>query len=143
MRHGMSGRQFNRSRAHYHSLMNNLATSLLKHEAIKTTLPKAKEMRPMVEKLITLGKKGTLHARRQAFRTIRDEAVLKKLFDEIAPRMKERQGGYTRILKLGFRAHDAADMAIIELVDHVPQPKAPKAAKAEETEGAEGEAAAE
>lgn len=141
MRHGMVGRQFNRSRAHYHSMMGNLVTSLLKHESIKTTLPKAKELRPLVEKFITLGKKGTLHARRQAFRTIRDEEVLKKLFDEIGPRMKDRNGGYTRILKLGFRLHDAAEMATIELVDYVPKAKEPKAPQAETEAGEQAEAA--
>ena len=120
MRHGMVGRQFGRSRPHYHSMMDNLITSVLKHESIKTTLPKAKETRPMVEKLITLARKGTLHARRVAFRTVRDEEVLKKLFDDIGPRMKERKGGYTRILRLGFRPSDAAPMAILQLVDHDP-----------------------
>ena len=123
MKHGVVGRKFNRSRPHYHALMDNLITSVLKHESIKTTLPKAKEVRPLVEKLITLGKRGTLHARRLAFRTVRDEEVLSKLFAEIGPRMKERAGGYTRILKLGFRVKDAAPMAILELVDFTPKPK--------------------
>jgi large subunit ribosomal protein L17 len=113
--------------------MDNLVTSVLKHESIKTTLPKAKEVRPLVEKLITLGKKGTLHARRQAFRTVRDEEVLQKLFSEIGPRMKERNGGYTRVLKLGFRASDAAPMAIVQLVDFEPKAKAPEAEAKEET----------
>lgn len=124
MRHGIVGRKLNRSRAHYHSLMDNLITSVLKEGSIKTTLPKAKEVRPLVEKIITLGRRGTLHARRLAFRTVRDEAVLKKLFDDIGPRMKDRQGGYIRILKLGFRLKDAAPMALIQLVDHVAKPKA-------------------
>ena len=123
MKHGVVGRKFNRSRPHYHALMDNLITSVLKHESIKTTLPKDKEVRPLVEKLITLGKRGTLHARRLAFRTVRDEEVLSKLFAEIGPRMKERAGGYTRILKLGFRVKDAAPMAILELVDFTPKPK--------------------
>lgn len=117
MRHRRSGKKFNRSRSHYHALMRNLAISMLMHESIRTTLPKAKELRPFVEKLITLGKKGTLHARRTAFKVLRDEGVLKRLFDEIAPRMKERPGGYTRILRFGFRASDAAQMATIELVE--------------------------
>ncbi|MGI5863601.1 MAG: 50S ribosomal protein L17 [Myxococcales bacterium] len=138
MRHGIVGRKLGRSRPHYHALMDNLVTSCLKHESIKTTLPKAKEVRPLVEKLITLGKKGTLHARRLAFRTVRDEEVLKKLFEEIAPRMKERQGGYTRILKLGFRRSDAAPMALIQLVDYEPKAKAAKPAG--EKPAAEGEA---
>jgi len=99
------------------------------HESIKTTLPKAKEVRPLVEKMSTLGKRGTLHARRLAFRTVRDEEVLKKLFEVIGPRMKERQGGYTRILKLGIRPSDAAPMAVLELVDFVPKVKTPKAVK--------------
>ena len=135
MRHGIVGRKLGRSRSHYHALMDNLVTSVLKHDSIKTTLPKAKEARPLVEKLITLGKKGTLHARRQAFRTVRDEEVLKKLFDEIGPRMKERQGGYTRVMKLGFRASDAAPMAILQLVDFEPKAKAPKKVETEEKEG--------
>jgi large subunit ribosomal protein L17 len=137
MIHGVVGRKLGRSRAHYHALMDNLITSVLKEESIKTTLPKAKEVKPMVEKMITLGKKGTLHARRTAFKTVRDEAVLKKLFEEIAPRMKERKGGYTRILKLGFRAKDAAPMAMLQLVDYTPKAKAPKAAKKAEGEAAE------
>src|SRR5262245_55115406 len=117
MRHGMAGRQLGRSRPHFHSLMDNLITSILKHESIETTLPKAKEVRPLVERIITLGRDGTLAARRQAFRTVREKDVLAKLFGDIGPRMKERAGGYTRILKLGFRQSDAAPMARIELVD--------------------------
>jgi large subunit ribosomal protein L17 len=131
MRHGIVGRKLGRSRPQYHALMDNLIASVLKHESIRTTLPKAKETRPMVEKMITLGKKGTLHARRLAFRTVRDEDVLQKLFSDIAPRMKERAGGYTRILKLGPRLKDAAPMAILELVDFKPKPKAKKQAPAE------------
>ncbi len=139
MKHGVVGRKLNRSRPHYHSLMDNLVTSVIKHESIKTTLPKAKEARPLVEKIITLAKKGTLHARRTAFKTIREEAVLQKLFAEVGPRMKERKGGYTRILKLGLRAKDAAPMALLELVDYKPKAKVKpsKAKKGEETEQAE------
>ncbi len=144
MRHGIVGRKLGRSRPHYHALMDNLITSCLKHESIKTTLPKAKEVRPLVEKLITLSKKGTLQARRLAFRTVRDEEVLKKLFDEIGPRMKERQGGYTRILKLGFRRSDAAPMALLQLVDFEPKAKGkaskPSEEKAEEKAEAQSEA---
>ena len=134
MKHRVVGRKLNRSRPHYHSLMDNLVASVIKHESIKTTLPKAKEVRPLVEKIITLAKKGTLHARRNAFRTVREEEVLKKLFAEIGPRMKERKGGYTRILKLGLRAKDAAPMALLELVDFTPKAKvkAPKKTKADE-----------
>ncbi|MDR0967036.1 MAG: 50S ribosomal protein L17 [Myxococcales bacterium] len=128
MRHRIVGRKLNRSRSHYHSLMDNLITSMLKHESITTTLPKAKELRPLVEKLITLGKEDSVHARRMAFKTVRQKDVLKKLFSDIGPRMKERQGGYTRILKMGFRRSDAAPMAIIQLVDYVPKAKPSKAA---------------
>jgi large subunit ribosomal protein L17 len=95
----------------------NMTVSLLVHEQIKTTLPKAKDLRPVAEKMITLGKAGTLHARRQAFAFLRDDAAVKKLFDEIGPRYKERNGGYTRVLKAGFRYGDNAPMGIIELVD--------------------------
>jgi large subunit ribosomal protein L17 len=131
MRHRIVGKKFNRSRPHYHALMDNLITSMLKHGSIKTTLPKAKEARPLIEKIITLGKKGTLHARRTAFKTVRDEEVLSLLFSDIAPRMKDRSGGYTRILKLGFRPSDAAPMARLELVDFAPTPKAKKTGPAE------------
>jgi large subunit ribosomal protein L17 len=117
--------------------MDNLVTSVLRHESIKTTLPKAKETRPLVEKLITLAKRGTPHARRLAFRTLRDEAVLDKLFEKIGPRMKSRAGGYTRILKLGFRRSDAAPMAILELVDR----EAGAEAAQGDVEGAKGAAA--
>jgi large subunit ribosomal protein L17 len=137
MKHGVVGRKLNRSRPHYHALMDNLITSVLKHESIKTTLPKAKEVRPLVEKIITLGKQGTLHARRLVFRTIRDEGVLKKLFDDIAPRMKERHGGYIRILKLGPRAKDAAPMALLELVDFKPKAKVKAEPKKKTEEAAE------
>lgn len=129
MRHGIVGRKLNRTRAHYHALMNNLATSLLRHESIVTTLPKAKELRPMVEKIITLGKKGMDKehgdaCRRLVFRNIRQKDVLKKLFTDIAPRMADRNGGYTRIVKTGVRASDASPMAIIQLVDYTPKAKA-------------------
>ncbi len=139
MKHGVVGRKLGRSRAHFHALMDNLITSVLKEESIKTTLPKAKEVKPLVEKMITLGKKGTLHARRVAFKTVRDEEVLKKLFEDIAPRMKERKGGYLRILKLGARLKDAAPMALVQLVDYTPKAKAaptkkPEAEAAEKTE---------
>jgi len=117
MRHGMSGRKFNRTKGHRRALLANLANALLKHEQITTTLPKAKDIRPYVERLITLGKRGTLHARRQAIAKLRDEAVVSKLFDVLASRYKDRKGGYTRVLKAGFRHGDAAPMGIIELVD--------------------------
>jgi large subunit ribosomal protein L17 len=101
----------------------NMAAALIKHEQIVTTLPKAKDLRPIVEKLITLGKKGGLHARRQAISQIRDEDQVKKLFDVLAARYKERQGGYTRVLKAGFRYGDSAPMAVIEFVDRNPDEK--------------------
>ena len=137
MRHGLSGRKFNRPKGHRRALMANLAVSLLKHEQIKTTLPKAKDLRPYAERLITLGKRGTLHARRQAVARIRDEAVVAKLFSILAERYKGRAGGYTRIIKAGFRYGDAAPMAVIELIDRDPAAKStdagprPEAATAE------------
>ena len=117
MRHGMSGRKLNRTSTARKALFANLTVALLKHEQIKTTLPKAKDLRPVAEKLITLGKRGDLHARRQAISYLKDEKIVGKLFSVIAERYKDRQGGYTRVLKAGFRYGDAAPMAIIELVD--------------------------
>ena len=117
MRHGFAGRRFNRSASHRKSMLANLAASLIKHEQIVTTLPKAKELRPIVEKLVTLGKKGDLAARRQAIAQIGDEAQVKKLFDVLAKRYAERKGGYTRVLKAGFRYGDSAPRAVIEFVD--------------------------
>ena len=116
MRHGFKGRRFARSVSHRKSMFANLSVSLIEHEQIVTTLEKAKDLRPIVEKLVTLGKRGDLHARRQALAFMTDEAVVRKLFDTIAPKYKERQGGYTRVLKLGPRQGDAALMAILELV---------------------------
>lgn len=142
MRHGIVGRKLGRTRSHYHALMDNLVVSMLKHESITTTLPKAKELRPLVEKLITLGKEDTVHARRLAFRTVRQKDVLKKLFTDIGPRMKDRPGGYTRILKTGLRASDAAPMAIIQLVDYVPKAKPAKEAPAASEAGEEAKASA-
>ncbi|MFD2205181.1 50S ribosomal protein L17 [Kiloniella antarctica] len=117
MRHGMSGRKLNRTSSHRKAMFANMAHALIKHEQIKTTLPKAKDLRPIVEKLITLGKRGDLHARRQALAVLRDTKITAKLFDELATRYKERQGGYSRVLKAGFRHGDMAPMAFIELVD--------------------------
>ncbi len=117
MRHGMSGRKLNRTSSHRKALFSNMANALIKHEQIKTTLPKAKELRPVVEKLVTLGKRGSLHARRQAFAMLRDDGMTRKLFDTLAERYAERQGGYIRVLKAGHRYGDAAPMAIIEFVD--------------------------
>ena len=120
MRHGFRNRRFNRSSEHRKAMFANMAVALIKHEQIVTTLPKAKDLRPVVEKLVTLGKRGDLHARRQAIAQIRDEVIVKKLFDVLAPRYGERQGGYTRVLKAGFRYGDNAPMAVIELVDRDP-----------------------
>ena len=117
MRHGMSGRKLNRRSQHRKAMFSNMAAALIKHEQIKTTLPKAKELRPIVEKLITLGKKGSLHDRRRAYAFLRDDATTAKLFETLGPRYKERNGGYTRVLKAGFRYGDAAPMAVIELVE--------------------------
>jgi large subunit ribosomal protein L17 len=117
MRHGNSNRKLNRTSAHRKAMFANMSASLIKHEQIVTTLPKAKELRPIVEKLITLGKRGDLHARRQAIAQMRDEDQVRKLFSTIGPRYKERNGGYIRILKAGFRYGDNAPMAVIELVD--------------------------
>src|SRR5690349_22556425 len=117
MRHAKTHRKFNRRSDHRRSMLANLAASLIKHEQIVTTLPKAKELRPVVEKLITLGKRGGLHARRQAWSVLRDDTITTKLFDTLGPRYKDRKGGYTRVLKAGFRYGDAASMAMIELVD--------------------------
>ena len=117
MRHRMRGRKLNRKSQHRKAMFSNMAAALIKHEQIKTTLPKAKELRSVVEKLITLGKKGTLHDRRRAFAFLRDDAMTAKLFETLGPRYKERSGGYTRVLRAGFRYGDAAPMAIIELVE--------------------------
>jgi large subunit ribosomal protein L17 len=117
MRHGKVHRKLNKKPQHRRAMFANMCASLIKHEQIMTTLPKAKELRPVVEKLITLGKKGDLHARRQAISEIRDVAMVKKLFEVLAPRYAERHGGYTRIMKAGFRYGDNAPRAVIEFVD--------------------------
>jgi large subunit ribosomal protein L17 len=117
MYHGRAKRRFNRTAEHRKAMFSNMAQALIKHEQIVTTLPKAKDLRPVVEKLVTLGKRGDLHARRQAIAQVRDVALVKKLFDVLGPRYKERNGGYTRVLKAGFRYGDNAPMAVIEFVD--------------------------
>ncbi len=117
MRHRLSGRKLNRTSAHRKALFNNLAAALIQHEQIKTTLPKAKDLRPIAEKLITLGKRGNLHARRQAIAVLGDAKLAAKLFDTLAPRYAKRSGGYTRVLKAGFRYGDASPMAVIEFVE--------------------------
>lgn len=117
MRHGKSGRKLNRTASHRKALFANMAASLIEHEQIVTTLPKAKELRPIVEKLVTLGKRGDLHARRQAASQVRNETQIKRLFETIAPRYADRHGGYLRIMKAGFRTGDNAPMAVIEFVE--------------------------
>jgi large subunit ribosomal protein L17 len=140
MRHGMAGRKLNRTKAHRKALFMNLAQALVKHEQIKTTLPKAKDLRPIVEKLVTLGKRGGLHARRQLISHLQNEELANKLLTVLADRYKGRPGGYTRVLKAGFRYGDAAPMAIIEFVDRDPAAKGkdsgPTADKTEEAEAA-------
>jgi large subunit ribosomal protein L17 len=113
----MSGRKLNRKSQHRRAMFSNMAAALIKHEQITTTLPKAKELKPIVDKLITLGKKGRLHDRRRAFAMLRDDSTTAKLFESLGPRYEERSGGYTRVLKAGFRYGDSAPMAVIELVD--------------------------
>jgi len=117
MRHGNAHRKLNRTAEHRKAMFANMCAALIKHEQIITTLPKAKDLRPIVEKLVTLGKRGDLHARRQAVSQLRDVAMAKKLFDVLGPRYKERNGGYTRIIKAGFRYGDSAPIAVIEFVD--------------------------
>ena len=117
MRHRKSGRKLNRTASHRKAMFANMAAALINHEQIKTTLPKAKELKPFVEKLVTLAKRGDLHARRIAISRVRDEAMVKKLFEAIGPRYEDRHGGYTRVLKAGFRYGDNAPIAVIEFVD--------------------------
>ncbi|MCH8168181.1 MAG: 50S ribosomal protein L17 [Proteobacteria bacterium] len=123
MRHAKSGRKLNRTASHRKAMFANMAVALLKHEQIKTTLPKAKDLRGVVDRLITLGKRGDLHARRQALSVLRDNTIAAKLFKELAERYKDRPGGYTRVLKAGFRYGDMAPMAVIELVERNPDAK--------------------
>ena len=117
MRHGNRGRKLNRTACHRKAMFANMSAALIKHEQIVTTLPKAKDLRPIVEKLVTLGKRGDLHARRQAIAQIRDEEQVRKLFEVLGPRYADRQGGYIRIMKAGFRYGDNAPLAVIEFVD--------------------------
>ncbi len=136
MRHRNSGRQLSRNSSHRHALLRNMATSLLRHETIRTTVPKAKELRRVVEPLITLAKVDSLAKRRLAYARLRDESVVEKLFADLGPRFKARAGGYTRILKMEPRPGDSADMALMQLVDSaaaVEKAEDPKAAKASKT----------
>ena len=142
MRHGFKGRRFARSVSHRKSMFANLAVSLIEHEQIVTTLPKAKDLRPIVEKLVTLGKRGDLHARRQVIAQIGNEGVVKRLFDTLAPRYATRNGGYLRIMKAGFRPGDNAAMAVIEFVDRDTSAKGAGDRARAEAEDAEGDAAA-
>ena len=140
MRHGVAGRKLGVTTSHRFAMFRNLAHALLKHEQITTTLPKAKELRPVAEKLITLGKRGGLHAQRQAHAQLRDDAIVAKLFGPLAERYKGRAGGYCRVLKAGMRHGDAADMAVIELVDRDTAAKGlDSGPKQEVAEAAEGE----
>jgi large subunit ribosomal protein L17 len=123
MRHAKSGRKLNRTASHRKAMFANMAVALIKHEQIKTTLPKAKDLRGVVDRLITLGKRGDLHARRQALSVLRDSTIAAKLFKELAERYKDRPGGYTRVIKAGFRYGDTAPMAVIELVERNPDAK--------------------
>ncbi len=139
MRHGMHGRKLNRTASHRKAMFANMANALIKHEQIKTTLPKAKELRRVADRLITLGKKGGLHRRRQAFAQLRDDAMVAKLFDGLADRYQDRPGGYTRVLKAGFRYGDSAPMAIIELVDRDEDAKGQDSGPVQVVEMDEGE----
>jgi len=148
MRHQLSGRQLSRNAAHRKALMRNMAAALLRHETIRTTLPKAKELRRVVEPLITLGKNDSLAGRRRAFAQLRDDEIVRKLFEDIGPRFKARAGGYTRILKMEPRPGDAAPMALMQLVEkagaaaekeEAPRKAAKKPARKKAAPAAEGE----
>ena len=142
MRHKMGGRKLNRTSSHRKALFVNMAAALIKHEQIKTTLPKAKELRPVVEKLITLAKRGGLHARRQALAQVQDRTLVAKLFDVLAERYSDREGGYIRVIKANYRYGDCAPMAIIEFVDRDPEAKGQDSGPLPDDDGEEAEAAA-
>jgi large subunit ribosomal protein L17 len=149
MRHQLSGRQLSRNASHRHALMRNLAAALLRYETIRTTVPKAKELRRVVEPIITLGKKDSQHARARAFSILRDRALVDKLFTDVGPRFAARAGGYTRILKMEPRPGDSADMALMQLVEGAAKAEAPaaddkpaKKKRAAKKAAPEGEAAA-
>ena len=150
MRHHLSGRQLSRNSSHRHALMRNLSCALLRYETIRTTVPKAKELRRVVEPIITLGKTDSIHARRRAFAQLRDEALVEKLFTDLGPRFKARAGGYTRILRMEDRPGDSAPMALMQLVDKAgaveaaapePEAKPTKRAKKKAAPAADAEAA--
>jgi large subunit ribosomal protein L17 len=141
MRHRVAGRKLNRTSSHRKAMLSNMAAALIKHEQITTTVPKAKELRRTVDRLITLGKRGSLHARRQAIGVLGDATLTAKLFDTLAERYADRKGGYTRVLRAGYRYGDAAPMAVIELVDRDPEAKGQDSGPTQEM--AEAEEAAE
>ena len=141
MRHGNAHRKLNRTAEHRRAMFANMAAALIKHEQITTTLPKAKDLRPIVEKLVTLGKRGGLHARRQAIAEIRDVAMVKKLFEVISPRYQDRNGGYIRVLKAGYRYGDSAPVAVIEFVDRDTEAKGLDSGPSQEQQAAEAPAA--
>ena len=141
MRHANAHRKLNRKPEHRRAMFANMAAALIRHEQIVTTLPKAKDLRPIVEKLVTLGKRGDLHARRQAMAKLGDETTVKKLIEVLGPRYKERQGGYTRIMKAGFRYGDAAPVAVIEFVDRDVDAKGLDSGPTQKTELVEAAAA--
>jgi len=141
MRHRVAGRKLNRTPSHRRALLRNLVTALLQHEAIRTTDAKAKELKRWGDRMITLGKQGTLHARRRAAALVQSRVIVKKLFDELAPRYQARQGGYTRIVKLGVRAGDAASISMVELVDRPgSEPEVGKKKPQRRRDGAKGKA---
>jgi len=141
MRHGKSSRKLSRTSSHRKAMFANMAAALIKHEQIVTTLPKAKDLRSIAEKLITLAKRGDVHARRQAMSRVRDEDQVKKLFEVLGTRYSERNGGYTRVLKAGFRYGDSAPMAVIELVDRDPSAKGLDSGPTQHSDEEEAEAA--
>ena len=141
MRHRLSGRKLNRTSTHRKAMFANMAAALIKHEQIKTTLPKAKEMRGVCDRLVTLGKRGGLHARRQALSVLKEPKLVEKLFSTLAERYASRPGGYTRVLKAGFRYGDAAPMAVIELVDRDPDAKGKDSGPVQGDDDDEAEAA--
>ncbi|ODS03272.1 50S ribosomal protein L17 [Methyloceanibacter marginalis] len=142
MRHRKAGRKLNRTPTHRSALLSSLANALIKHEQIATTLPKAKELRRVADRLITLAKRGDLHARRQAYARMRDDVMVAKLFETLGPRYADRSGGYTRVLKAGFRYGDSAPMAVIELVDRDEDAKGLDSGPTQEREDAGEQAAA-
>lgn len=133
MRHAKAGRKLNRTSAHRLAMLQNMVVSLIRHERITTTHPKAKEARRLAEKVVTLGKTDSIHSRRLAFRILQDETIVKKVFDVLGPRFAQRPGGYTRIVKVGFRHGDNAPMSILEFVERAPAEEAPPAPEAAAT----------